>query len=262
MKKLVALVLAAVLMMSVSLALAEEGAAVRGVTESPSVYFGADWHDALETFNNGWKSTGQYSYSDTPENEARTLADGTSVFVMTLPGVPDEKGYAMQMTAKLYFIDDKLVAAVQELPVPEGRDASAYKETLNFVMGTTPVPLDTNAKIGNALEVVGEDAHLEDGQDTWIYEVSVPTYVEGNLTYVTVNAMMTAHVVDNTLYVAEFPYQKAGTSAAAQNLAEIEGYDKLTAEEQNAAQLYAEFLQKMQKETLKDYINFLLTKHQ
>ena len=52
------------------------------------------------------------------------------------------------------------------------------------------------------------------------------------------------------------------TLAAGKDLTEMEGYDKLTEEEKNAVQLYADFLQQQQDQTLAQYIDFLVKKHQ
>lgn len=57
MKKLLALILAVVLMLSASLALAEDAALTnaRDTHSFPYVAIVSDWHEALETFNAGWK---------------------------------------------------------------------------------------------------------------------------------------------------------------------------------------------------------------
>ncbi len=260
MKKLLALILALALMLSAALALAEDDALAnaRFPNSFPNIKIGADPREALELFNTGWKGTGQYSYSDTPENETITLSDGTSVTEMTLPAVKVEERNTVEMTAKFYFIDNMLAAAVQILPVPEGFDASQFADYVNNVMGT-PVPLNTSMLSARVLEIMSKTAPLEDGMNAWPYELAVD--VSGNPAVV--NVMMTAQIVDNTVYMAEFAYEKAGSNTAAdQKLMEIEGFDKLTAEEQNAVQLYAEFLQKQQNEQLKQYVDFLQTKHQ
>ena len=85
--------------------------------------------------------------------------------------------------------------------------------------------------------------------------------VDGNPSVV--NVMLVAHIADNKLYMAELAYKKAeSNTVGGQNLAEVEGFDKLSAEEQSAVRLYAEFLQKQQSELLKQYVDFLQTKHQ
>lgn len=181
---------------------------------------------------------------------------------MTLPAVKSENGFAMEMTVKLYFMDNKLVAAAQILPIPEGIDvsqASQFVESMNLSMNATPTTLDTSKLSARALELLGEAAHLEDGQNAWPYDLTVNA--DGNPAVV--NVMLTAKVVDNALYIAELAYKKAeSNTVGSQTLAEIEGFDKLSAEEQSAVRLYAEFLQKQQSELLKQYVDFLQTKHQ
>lgn len=76
-----------------------------------------------------------------------------------------------------------------------------------------------------------------------------------------ISAVITMNETDGRWYVAEFPYGTAAGNAAPKELAETEGYDKLTAEEKNAVQLYAEFLQKQQKDALAQFVQFLLQKH-
>ncbi len=259
MKKLFCLLLALALLMTASFALAEETVQARDPQEFPNIYFGANHVLALEVFKNGWSHG--YSFSDVPSWETRTLSDGTGVYVMTLASVTTETDY-VPMTAKLYFVNETLAAAVQVVTIPEGADASMFKTYLNQYLGSGSVALDLGM-IGNAAELLGEDAHLEDGTEAWPYVVSSTMNVEGTETPVTIHAMLAASVVDNTLYVAEFPYKKASEEkAAAQDLANLQGYGELTAEEQNAVQLYAEFLRKQQNETLEQYIDFLLKKHQ
>ena len=166
MKKLLALILAVALMLSASLALAEDAALAnaRDTHSHPYVAIGSDWHEALETFNAGWKQSGQYSYSDTPENEAITLSDGTSIAVMTLPAEKTDNTMAVPTTVKLYFMDNKLVAAVQIADVPEGYDPARFAESMASVMGYAPTALDTSKLSARAMELLGETAHLEDGE--------------------------------------------------------------------------------------------------
>ena len=261
MKKLLALILAVVLMLSASLALAEDAALAnaRDTHSFPYVAIGSDWHEALEAFNAGWKGSGQYSYSDTPENETITLSDGTSIAVMTLPAEKTDNTMAVPTTVKLYFMDNKLVAAVQFADVPEGYDPARFAENMADVMGSAPVALDTSKLSARALELLRETAHLEDGVNAWPYDLAVN--VDGNPSVV--NVMCVTHIVNNTLYIAELAYKKAeSNTVGGQNLAKIEGFDKLSAEEQSAVRLYAEFLQKQQSELLKQYVDFLQTKHQ
>ena len=256
MKKLFALILAVVLMLSASLALAEDAALAnsRDTHSFPYVAIGSDWHEALETFN-----AGQYSYSDTPENEAITLSDGTSIAVMTLPAEKTDNTMAVPTIVKLYFMDNKLVAAVQIADVPEGYDPARFAESMASVMGYAPTALDTSKLSARAMELLGETAHLEDGVNAWPYDLAVN--VDGNPSVV--NVMLVAHIADNKLYMAELAYKKAeSNTVGGQNLAEVEGFDKLSAEEQSAVRLYAEFLQKQQSELLKQYVDFLQTKHQ
>ena len=260
MKKLFCLLLALVMLMTASLALAEETAQARDPQMFPNIYFGADHHLALEVFKNGWSQG--YSFSDVPSWETKTLSDGTGVYVMTLASVTTETDN-LPTTAKLYFVNETLAAAVQEVSIPEGADVSMFKTYLNQYLGSSHVALDLGM-IGNAAELLGEDAHLEDREEAWPYVVSSTMNVDGTETPVTINAMLAARVIDNTLYVAEFPYKKASEkkAAAGKDLAEMEGYDKLTEEEKNAVELYAEFLQQQQKEILAQYSDFLLKKHQ
>ena len=261
MKKLLALILAVALMLSASLALAEDAALAnaRDTHSHPYVAIGSDWHEALETFNAGWKQSGQYSYSDTPENEIITLSDGTSIAVMTLPAEKTDNTMAVPTIVKLYFMDNKLVAAVQIADVPEGYDPARFAESMASVMGYAPTALDTSKLSARAMELLGETAHLEDGVNAWPYDLAVN--VDGNPSVV--NVMLVAHIADNKLYMAELAYKKAeSNTVGGQNLAEVEGFDKLSAEEQSAVRLYAEFLQKQQSELLKQYVDFLQTKHQ
>ena len=259
MKKLLALLLALALMLSASLVLAEENK-TRDPQEYPFVAIGADYHYAFEVFDFGWKA--QYSFSKEPAYETKTLSDGTEITVATFAAEPSN-GFTMPTTVRLYILGNRLAAAMQEIEIPEGSNPSVFKTQISqTVMNTDPVTLDTS-KIGNALEMLGEAAHLEDGQAVWPYDVSGVMKVNSVDTPASFSAMLAFNVVDNTIYLAEFPYAKpAATTAATKQLAEMEGFDKLTAEEQNAVALYADFLQKQQNDTLKQYIDFLLQKHQ
>ena len=258
MKKLFCLLLAVSLLMSASLALADETVQAREPQAFPNIYFGANHVLALEVFKAGWSHG--YSFSDIPEWDTVTLSDGTQVYVMTLASVTTETDY-LPMTVKLYFNNEMLAAAVEEIEIPEGADASMFKTSMNQSLGSNPVPLDLS-KIGSAAELLGEEAHLEDGQDVWPYVVTGVVNTNGTETPVTLDAMVTAHIEGNTLYIAEFPYKKTSEKAAAQDLTELKGYGELTGEEQNEVQLYAEFLKQQQNETLEQYIDFLLKKHQ
>ena len=261
MKKLFCLMLALALLMTASLALAEEAADVREPSESPSVFFGSDRMQAREVFNSTWSVS--FSYSDKPEWESRTLADGREVNIMVLAAVPGNSEYQMPMTARLYFVEGKLAAAVEEINLPEASDTARFVESVNTVMRTTAVPLDLN-KAQNAVELFGDDARLENGQDAWTYSVYVSTDLNSEGQRPVVNAVMTLLAADDKLYIAQFPYGTAVETkvSAGKDLTEMEGYDKLTEEEKNAVQMYAEFLQRQQNETLAQYIDFLLKKHQ
>ncbi len=262
MKKLFALLLALCLLMTASLAPAEDVSAeeslkVRDLTNYPSITFGKDSHTALKAFVEHWSTS--FSFSKEPSTEAITLEDGSKVYVMTLPAGPSEEG--VPMTVKFYFVNEKLAAAVQEVSLPEGSDYAAFKASADYSMRVAVEPLDLQ-KVGKALtELIGEAAHLEAGQDAWVYTVA--DYVNDPDAASPMSAVLTARGDGDKVYMAEFLY---GTPAAGkvggQNLAELEGFDKLTSEEQNAVSLYAEFLQKQQKETLEEYIAFLLNKHQ
>ncbi len=259
MKKLFCLLLAVTLLASASLALAEDPSVkVRKPSESPNIFFGGDQRKALEIFTSTWKTT--FSYSDTPSWKTVTMADGTLVYIMVLDAVPSENEYMLPTTVKFYFINEKLAAAVQEVRIPEGTDPAILRDSFNHVMGGNPVPLDPE-KNRSALELLGEDAHLEAGQDAWPYTVATYADVNTGDGRAVLDAVMTCHVDGDTMYIAEFPYSKsAGKSGAAQDLSEIDGYSRLTEEEQNMVKLYAEFLQKQQNETLAQYIDFLLKK--
>ena len=260
MKKLLALLLAVVLAMSLSLALAETEA--RDAQAYPNIAFGADQHTAIDAFNQLWSS--QYSYSQEPVSETVDLSDGTKVTVVTLAAVPSET-ISMPMTVKFYFTDGKLAAAVQEIAVPEESKAAVAESVGNQmgqVFGTSPVTLNTK-NIGRAMELVGEEAHLQDGQDAWTYAFSASGSMGGEETPIVFNAMMTARVDGDTLYMTEFVYSTgSGNTVGGLNLAELEGFDKLSVEEQSAVKLYAEFQQQKQTEELKQYIEFLQKKHQ
>ena len=261
MKKLFCLLLTVSLLMPASFALAEETSLrVREPSESPNIFFGGDQRKALEYFNSTWRSN--FSYSDTPVWQTVTMADGTTVYIMVLAAVSPEDGKSIPMTAKFYFINEKLAAAVQEISIPEGTNPSMIRDNFVYVMGGAPVPLDLG-KIRNAIELLGEDAHLEAGQDAWPYVAATYTDANTGEGRATLDAMVTFRAEGDIMYVAEFPYSKsAGKYGAAQDLSKMEGYDKLTEEEQNMVKLYAEFLQKQQNETLEQYIDFLVKKHQ
>ena len=257
MKKLFCFLMAVALLMSASFALAEEPAQTHEPTQFPNIDFGADPVTALEVFNAGWSSG--FSYSRERTMETVTLSNGTEIVILTLPAVASEDpGRMPPMTAKLFFSNSRLVAAVQEIVLPEGADTSTVKTFISQSMNSLPGRLDPG-KIGLSAELLGEAAHLENGQDAWQYTFSAAP--AGEEAPAVLQAMVTVNPADNCLYLAEFPVSGVSGKAAAQDPANLEGFDRLTAEEQKAVQLYAEYLQKQQNETLAQYIDFLLKKH-
>ena len=260
MKKWIRLLLVLSLLLSAACALSEEAMTQEAqadeayISYASSLQIGSDRPTAVERYKSYWAYSG-YNFGE-PENEVRTLSNGKVYAVQTFTsGEMTENG---MLTGKLYFSDGMLAAGVNEFTTPEGIDPADTLERLTSILGTPK--LLSVAEIGIVAELLGEDAHLENGQNLWTYTTQImPT---GTDTYTSITMCLTAHVDGDHIYMAEWPApQKAGNSAAAANLSSMKGYDELTEEEKASASKYADFLESQVDEQLQKYIDFLLQGH-
>ena len=76
-------------------------------------------------------------------------------------------------------------------------------------------------------------------------------------------AYLTLRIIDNHVYMAEWPtLSSSGSSAGStQNPMNLNGFNELTQDEQSAVSSYADFLEKQMKDQLQQYIDFLKEKH-
>lgn len=222
----------------------------------PCVYFGADPETAIQYFNAGWERGG--SYSKEPVNEEVTLSNGATFQVMTFPAVASEAGGSgsAPMTMKLYFQKGVLFAAVQQVEIPEGMDASTTIEFVNNNLKSAEKgALNLEEQDAVCVELLEKDAHLKNGQQTWKYKLSTDGITVLN------TAILTILEEDGHIYLAEFPVENSAetqqSSVGALNLVELKGFGELSDAQKNAVILYANFLQKQQMEELEKYIDFL-----
>jgi hypothetical protein len=217
----------------------------------PSIYFGEIPGTVFETFQRGWGS--QYKFSKQPVEESVTLSTGEQIMVMTLPEEPATDEYGIPLTAKFYFLNGRLIAAVQIVQIPENAEVGQATRFISDMMTDSKQDLLDLEKVGIFAELLGETAHLENGLHTWQYTV--------NLGEKTTEALLTVSNDEGNVYITEFPAQKDGEldEVAGLSLKELKGYGELDGEKKTAVRLYAQFLVKQQKEMLEQYIEFLKT---
>ena len=268
MKKLLSLLLAAVLLLSLcSFAAAEEAVESSTIphtnTTFPFVDFGSAPEDVINTLRERW-ATNMGDVGEITE-ETRTLENGQEITVYSVPvtgsaGSPNE---GLRFDTRLYVEKSKVVACAVIIPIPEGIDGSMLVSFLTTYYGQPTGKLSTE-KIGGFEELLREDAHLEDGQDLWNYKMilNVPTGVEfDQSSAATIDVCLTARVEDGVGYIAGFPDVSGDDSATGTKLSELAGYENLTEEDREQLRNYAEYLENQKKTELEKYIEFLAQKH-
>ena len=259
MKKLLSFLLALALFLPAAFAAAESAApgGLRTPGDFPQIYFGSDPDNAFKYFNQSWNS--RYSFSKEATEENSTLSNGVSFTVLTYPSVQPRDEFSSPMTAKFYYQKGALFAAVQSLPIPEGVDVSKAEESFTHLLEGTRKGWLNLEEIGICAELLGEAAHLQNGQTTWYYTLASEGG-EGTAPVKT-EAVITFSIVDGVLYLAEFQVEKAndlsGKATVELNLTDLNGFSELDIEQKNAVRLYAQYLLEQQKATLEQYVNFV-----
>lgn len=264
MKKWLSLLLAMTLLMTAAFALAESAEtepaptnaeAAPAEADQPISYysnvpFGADLHTAAEKFKTDW-AVSDYIFGD-PAVETKTLADGTQYIEQTFT---TGEGSPNQMTGKLFYLNGAVIAGIEEMALPEGFGATGLTTRIKQYLGE-PIPFTTDA-MGSLAEMIGEAAHADAVKDLWQYRKKI--VLSGTEQAADVNAYITLVVIDGRAYMAEWFKQPVQSSPkqAAQELKDIE---KLTPEERNAFDTYAEFLEQQKNAQLQQYVDFLLKK--
>ena len=268
MKKMLSLLLAVVLLMSLcSLAAAEEAVESSTIpyTNStfPFVDFGSAPEDVINTLRERWPG----NMGDVGEitEETRALENGQEITVYNVPvkGTAGSANEGIHFDFKLYVEKGKVVACAIIVPIPEGIDGSMLVNTLANFYGQPTGKLSTE-KIGTFEELLREDVHLQDGQDLWNYKMmlNVPTGVDFDMSSAaTIDVCLTVRVEDGFGYIAAFPEASGDDSATGTKLSELAGYKDLTAEDRKQLRDYAEYLESQKKAELEKYINFLVKKH-
>ena len=268
MKKLLSLLLAAALLLSLcSLAAAEESAESSTMPHTNSDFPFVDIGSAPEAVINVLREKWPVNMGDVGEitEETRTLENGQEITVYNVPvtgsaGSPNE---GLRFDTRLYVEKSKVVAYVVIIPMPEGIDESVLVSFLANYYGQPTGKLSTE-KIGGFEELLREDAHLEDGQDLWSFKMmlNVPTGVEFDVSSAaTIDACLTMRVADGVAYIAGFPDASGDDGATGTKLSELAGYENLTAEDREQLRNYAEYLENQKKTELEKYIEFLVQKH-
>ena len=268
MKKLLSLLLAAALLLSLcSLAAAEEAVESSTIpyTNStfPFVDFGSAPEDVINTLRERW-ATNMGDVGEITE-ETRTLANGEEITVYNMPitGSAGSPNDGLRFDTRVYVEKSKVVACVVIVPIPEGIDGSMLVSFLTTYYGQPTGKLSTE-KIGGFEELLREDAHLEDGQDLWSFKMmlNVPTGIEIDVnSLATIDACLTVRVEDGVGYIAGFPDASGDDGATGTKLSELAGYENLTAEDREQLRNYAEYLENQKKTELEKYIEFLVQKH-
>ena len=229
-----------------------DAAAEQAVAFSSNVPFGEDPSTAAETYKSYWARS-SFVFGDQPATEIKTLADGTEYTVQTFVSGESELG---RMTGMLFYLNNTVVAGVEDLALSEGSDTSGYAANVTRYLGE-PKPFSVGA-VGAMAEIIGEAAHFDAVQDLWQYAKKI--LLPGSDKEVEVNAYVTLVIIGNHAYMAEWFSQ--GTQAAeAQDLQDMKGFDELTQDEKTSVNMLAEFLEQQKKEQLQQYIDFLLKKH-
>ena len=170
----------------------------------------------------------------------------------------DELYEGNEMTGKLYFLNGAAVAGVEDFTIPEGRDASAFINQVSSFLGAS-LPLDLDS-LGTVAELIGETAHLADGQPVWESKslIRLPSMDQS----AEVTIYVTVGTTDNHVYLAEWAADNSSeSSGSTQDFSNLDGFNELTREEKNMVSFYADFLEKQMKNQLQQYIDFLKEKH-
>lgn len=251
MKKLFCLLIAFALLLPAAFAAAEENPAeLNTPDDAPGFYFGADPDAAFKAFEHFYKS--DYSYSKEATQENITAGDGTSFLVLTYVAAPANE-YTIPMTAKFYYRQGALFAVFMEFTPPE---VANFEESINrfgsFIKGAGKDTLKME-EAGISAELLGEAAHLQEGQEIWRY-----TLTAGETK---TNVILSMNAADGKVYLAAFPAGKneqvTGKTTIELSLADLEGFAELDSEKKEAVRLYAQFIMKQQKKVFEEYIAYL-----
>ena len=265
MKKWLSLFLAMILLVTASFALAEnagdelppDAEAGSGETEQTRFYsslvpFGEDPKTAPESYKTHLNN---FNFTDEPTVEIKTLPDGTEYMVQTFV---TKEGEANQMTGMLFYVNNMVVAGVEDLTLPEGSTDSGMETKFREFFGG---PKQFNIQdIGSIADMIGEAAHLDAVKGVWQYKNQI--LLSGANVPVDINAFITIVNIDGHTYMAEwFGQASQSASAAQQNLQGLKGYSELTEEERIAVNMYSDYLEQKKMEQLQPYVDFLLSKH-
>ena len=265
MKKWVCLILAVLVAASATVVMAEESAddlppSGLETIASPEIPYGEKLPEAMEKIESSY-SYSLIQFSGTPVQSTRTLSNGKQYQEITMSGSAPDDSY--QLEAKFYFTNDGMtIAGTQEYTFTDAIDLSNAGLMLDTSLGA-PMALDLEAH-GDYAELLGEAAHLENGQNVWHYTAEY--YVTGEDGFIAESIPITVYVamriVDHQMYMAEFmePNVPVSTEAAAE-APDVKGFDQLTPEEQKAVSLFAEYLEASKQTQLEQYVAFLLNRH-
>ena len=251
MKKLLCLLLTFALFLPAVFAIAQ-GTGDDPVTpdDAPALYFGADPDTAFKYFEKYWRAC---SFSNEGTEEIVTVEDGMPVMVLTYAAEPAEFERQMSTTVKLYYVKGALLAGLMEIEIPEGANLEITKMAFSeYLRGSIKGTLDLG-EIGYIVELLGEAAHLQEGQDAWRY-----TLTAGETK---TNAILTMRGVDGKLYVAAFPVQKneelLSKTTVEISMMDLAGFAELDSDQKDIVRYYVQFLVEQQKKTIEEYITFV-----
>ena len=221
------------------------------------VPFGQDPVSALKLIPEKWQSQ-NINFPDAPAVNTITLSDGSNITEQIFTGT----GVDFPIEARFYYTSDKKAfAGVQDIGMPEGADAALFKDQLTSCYGQ-PGQLNVE-NLGLYAEILGETAHLENGQEMWSYTAKITSTDADGSAAPEAEAIITMHVIDDHIYLAECLNPNSSADiAGARDLAGLNGFDQLTEEEKKAVSQYAGFLAEKQKQELEEYIDYLVKKHQ
>jgi len=270
MKKLLSLLLAAALLLSLaSFATAEsfgvEGSApteetAKDGTVFPYFLIGLSPAEVVSNLQARW-SEGYVALSAITEG-TRTLEDGKEVRIYDMTGEGNEYNGGIKIGIRLYESEGIIIAGVFTLDVPEGQDPGRIRDFYLINSFGQPAKLSMD-RLGIYGELLGEDAMLENGIDQWRYELysAVPGTEVNYATVAKNKIIVTYRVVDDKVYIAAFPdiagTAASGAGAGGVSLADLKGYDKLTQEQKVLVSSYADYLASKDKTELEGYIAFL-----
>ena len=264
MKRKLSLILGFVLLLSLCFcvpASAAEDETPQAQTEQSSgfiyVPFGQDPASALKLVPEKWAFL-DIHFPEDPVVNTITLSDGTNITEQIFTGT----GRNFSIENRYYYTsDEKAIAGVQDIVIPEDVNIAEFINQLTKYYGE-PGQLSIE-DLGLYAEILGEAAHLENGQKVWNYTAKITSTGADSSEASEVRAILAMRIIDGHVYLAECPNPNpAAETAGALNLTELNGFDQLTEEEKKAVSQYAEFLAEKQKHELEDYIDYLVKKHQ